>query len=393
VRLRGAGTADHPRVYTSVVRPRHLYIHVPFCVRRCSYCDFAVTATRAAPAAAWLDGIERELRQVVEREGIELPLELRTIYVGGGTPSSLGVGALGEMRGRLERFAVWRDEEVEWTAEANPESFDEALARDWRAAGVNRISLGAQTFQERSLRWMGRLHGPEGPARALAAARSAGFENVSIDLIFGLPARLERDWAADLERTLELAPEHISLYGLTAEAATPLGRWVKEGKEALADEDSYAAEYLLAASRLREAGYAHYEVSNFARPGLESRHNVAYWTGAAYLGLGPGAHSYQPPTRWWNVRDWAEYASRLAADGSVRESSEDIGEAEASLERAWLGLRTNAGLRASSPAQERLLAEWRERGWALRVTDGQVHLTPHGWLLLDRLAVEFEAAA
>src|SRR5690606_18225905 len=230
------------------------------------------------------------------------PLQLRTVYVGGGTPSLLGAGAMEALRRRLEPYVRLADD-VEWTVEANPESFDEAVARGWREAGVNRLSLGAQTFDEGALRWMGRLHDADGPARAVEAARRAGIENVSLDLIFGLPARLGRDWGADLDRALALEPTHVSLYGLTAEPATPLGRWVGEGRETLADEDAYEAEYMLAADRLAAAGYVHYEVSNFARPGRESRHNSAYWTGAAYLGLGPSAHSYVPPERRWNLRD------------------------------------------------------------------------------------------
>jgi oxygen-independent coproporphyrinogen-3 oxidase len=370
----------------------HLYIHVPFCVRRCAYCDFAVTATREAPAAAWLDAIEKELAQVVACEGLELPLNLRTLYLGGGTPSLLGLGVMAELRHRLQRFADWNDETTEWTAEANPESFDVGLARDWLGAGVNRLSLGAQTFHEQALRWMGRQHGAEGPALALDAAREAGFRNVSVDLIFGLPARLGRDFAADLDRIEALEPEHVSLYGLTAETATPLGRWVREGRESLADEESYEREYLLASTRLRAAGYVHYEVSNFARVGLESRHNRAYWEGVAYLGLGPGAHSYLPPTRLWNVRDWAEYAMRLGVGESPREGSERIAPSTAALEQVWLGLRTATGLTAATPAQDGLARLWSGSGWA-DLAEGRVRLTPRGWLLLDRLAVEFDAAA
>lgn len=370
----------------------HLYIHVPFCVRRCAYCDFAVTAVREAPARAWLDAIEAELGLLIASGAVARPLPLRTIYVGGGTPSLLGHGVMSELGRRLARYAQWDGGTVEWTAEANPESFDAAVAEDWRAAGVNRVSLGAQAFDPAALRWMGRLHGPDGPARAVAAARAAGLANVSIDLIFGLPSRLERDFAADLERLLTLAPEHVSLYGLTAEAATPLGRWVREGRESLPAEDAYEHEYLLAARTLAAAGYAHYEVSNFAKPGHESRHNSAYWNGAAYLGLGPGAHSFLPPERSWNVRDWVAYTERLSAGVSPRDGAEVVDEAASALERVWLGLRTTSGMPATSPAQGRLAEEWRGQGWA-ELGAGRVRLTPNGWLLLDRLAVEFDAAA
>jgi oxygen-independent coproporphyrinogen III oxidase len=373
------------------VNPEHLYIHVPFCVRRCGYCDFAVTATSSAPVDAWLDAVAAELGLRSEHDGWDGPLPLKTIYVGGGTPSMLGVGAMHALRDTLAAFAEWPDD-VEWTAEANPESFTEPLARDWAAAGVNRVSLGAQTFHEPALRWMGRLHGTDGPARALTAARQAGIDNVSIDLIFGLPARLGRDWGADLDRALELEPAHVSLYGLTAEPATPLGRRVGEGRERLADEDGYAGEYLLAAERLPAAGFRHYEVSNFARPGRESRHNAAYWRHCAYAGIGPGAHSYQPPVRSWNVRDWAEYRVKLAAGQSPREMQEQLDEGQLALERAWLGLRALAGveMQGLALAQRELVQDWVVAGYA-EVGGGRVRLTPGGWLLLDQLAVELES--
>jgi len=373
--------------------PEYLYLHVPFCARRCSYCDFAVTALREPPVAAWLDAIEAELALVAAAEGWSAPGMLRTIYVGGGTPSLLGLGALGELRRRLERYFTWGDD-LEWTVEANPESFSAELARDWRAAGVNRLSLGAQTFDAGALRWMGRLHGPDGPARAVEAARAAGLENYSIDLIFGLPARLGRDWRADLERVLALEPSHLSLYGLTAEPATPLGRWVSEGRERLADEESYEREYLEAAARLKEAGFLHYEVSNFARPGRESRHNRAYWEGAAYLGLGPSAHSFLPPRRRWNLRDWEAYRSAVVAGASPVAEEEVVTGVTARLEQVWLGLRSAGGIRREgwSREQERLAERWAERGWA-ELTPESLRLSPQGWLLLDRLAVEFDAAA
>ncbi|HSJ10751.1 MAG TPA: radical SAM family heme chaperone HemW [Longimicrobiales bacterium] len=370
--------------------PEYLYIHVPFCVRRCSYCDFAVTATPVAPVDAWLESVAAELGQWRARHGWGL-LPLRTIYVGGGTPSLLGTGAMARLGDTLRRHARW-DADVEWTAEANPESFTEDLARDWVAAGINRVSMGAQTFHEPALRWMGRMHGPEGPAAAFDAARAAGLDNVSIDLIFGLPERLGRDWGTDLDRALALRPTHVSLYGLTAEPATPLGRWVGSGREALAGEEQYAAEYLLAAERLGAAGFRHYEVSSFALPGRESRHNRAYWQHEAYVGLGPGAHSFVPPVRSWNVRDWAEYRRRLQAGESAEDGRETLTADDVALERVWLGLRADSGLGldALSPAQAGLVGAWVEAGWA-RSDERLVRLTRHGWLLLDKLAVELES--
>jgi oxygen-independent coproporphyrinogen III oxidase len=373
-------------------RPRSLYLHVPFCARRCSYCDFAVQATRDAPVDAWLDAVAGELRLTAEEAGWEAPLRLDTVYVGGGTPSLLGPDAMARLRERLAPWAGW-DDAAEWTCEANPESFTPRVARGWREAGVGRVSLGTQSFHGPTLAWMGRLHGPEGPERAVGAAREAGIGNLSVDLIFGVPARLGRDWGDDLFRTLLLEPDHVSLYGLTAEPGAPLGRWVREGREALADEDRYADEYLLAHERLVGAGFEHYEVSSFARPGRRSRHNAVYWTGEPYAALGPGAHAFHPPLRRWNVRGWDDYRRLVAAGVLPREAEERVDEETAALERAWLGLRTDAGwpLEGAGARVRALLERWRERGWAAEAA-GRVRLTAEGWLLLDTLAVEMAAA-
>lgn len=373
------------------MRIEHLYIHVPFCVRRCAYCDFAVTTTREAPADAWLDAIGAELDGFLA-SGHDF--HLRTLYIGGGTPSLLPRGAMSELARRLrDRGCVWDRNEIEWTAEANPESFSSELADDWTAAGVNRVSFGVQSFDDRVLRWMGRLHGSDGPGRAVEAARSAGICNISVDLIFGLPERLGRDWRADLDRTIALNAEHVSLYGLTAETGTPLGRRVSEGRESLASETTYEEEYLFAAETLPRAGYEHYEVSNFARSGSESRHNQCYWKGFPYVGLGPGAHSYMPPWRHWNTRSWVEYAQALADDRSPVTGSEEVTGADARLEQVWLGLRTTDGAPVEGQRQNELARLWRERGWGETVSaDGRLRLSARGWLLLDRLAVEFSGS-
>jgi oxygen-independent coproporphyrinogen III oxidase len=374
------------------MEPRSLYIHVPFCLRRCSYCDFAVEATREPPVAEWLAAVAREAALVADGEGWAEPLSLETLYVGGGTPSLLGPGAMELLRETLRPFAEIA-KGAEWTCEANPESFTTEVARGWHAAGVNRISLGVQTFDPGALRWMGRLHGPDGPVRAAAAAREAGFEDISVDLIFGLPERLGRDWMADLERVVSLGPEHVSLYGLTAEVGTPLGRWVREGRETLVGEDGYAEEYLLAHRVLTGAGFDHYEVSNFSRPGRHSRHNFVYWTGAPYAALGPGAHGYLAGKRRWNLRSWSAYREALRDGRLPVEGMEEIDASTLGLEAAWLGLRTRRGYELDLATRDgrRLIERWVGGGLA-RLEGGAVRLTPEGWLLLDRLAVDLHAA-
>ncbi len=373
--------------------PRHLYVHAPFCARRCSYCDFAVQVAAEPPVAAWVDAVANELELVARAQGWDGSLRLVTLYLGGGTPSLLGTGAVARLLSRVAGHADAGDLE-ELTVEANPESFTPELARDWRASGVDRISLGVQTFHGPSLRWMGRLHEPGGAARAVGTARAAGFDNVGLDLIFGLPGRLGRDLHDDLDRILALEPEHVAVYGLSVETGTPLARWVAEGRESVPDAERYADEYLAVADRLAAEGYEHYEVSNFARPGRESRHNRAYWEGVPYLGLGNGAHSYLPPRRWWNHRGWQEYRTLVARGELPRAGHEELDTAGARLERYWLALRTREGLpaRKLEDGGRALVSRWVEQGWAAPDTE-RLRLTPAGWLLLDRLAVELDATA
>ena len=369
---------------------RSVYVHAPFCARRCFYCDFAVKVA-SADCDAWLRALKAEVR-ALEREGAFLLDDtLDTLYVGGGTPSLLGAPAMEGLltvigEGRL------RHSDLEWTAEANPESFTKDVATGWRRAGVNRVSLGIQSFHEPALRWMGRLHGADGARSAVRIGRAAGFSNLSVDLIFGLPDHLERDWERDLDDTLSLDPDHVSLYGLSAEPATPLGRAVAEGRETLPSEGRYEHEYLLAVDRLTEAGYEAYEMSNFARPGFASRHNSVYWSGEPYLGLGNGAHSYRHPVRRWNLRDWDAYRAGAEGPGLPVDDEENLDVGQVRLERIWLGLRTRRGVSLQDlPASARDRARcWVEN--ALAVAEGNVvRLTPRGWLVMDRLTVELDA--
>jgi oxygen-independent coproporphyrinogen-3 oxidase len=352
------------------------------------YCDFAVKVRAEGGADSWLEAIRAELEHV-EREGwLQLSDELSTLYVGGGTPSLLGPDAMEGLAGVLGRRRLGAAG-LEWTAEANPESFDARLAERWRAAGVNRLSLGVQSFDESTLRWMGRMHGSDGGPRAVATARAAGIEELSVDLIFGLPEGVGRSWSEDLRRVLDLDVPHVSLYGLSVEPGTALGRAVAEGREPDVDEDRYADEFLEAAETLTAQGYVHYEVSNFARPGHEARHNSVYWQGGAYLGLGNGAHSFGALVRRWNVRDWDAYREKVLRGEGGEESRERLDDEARELERVWLSLRTRRGLELpeSGSPRARLVDSWVGDGLA-ESKGGRVRLTHRGWLLLDRLAVD-----
>ncbi|MGK2963852.1 MAG: radical SAM family heme chaperone HemW [Gemmatimonadaceae bacterium] len=357
---------------------RHLYVHVPFCTRRCSYCDFSIAVRKTVPVEEYLKALARELAALPPNSGA-----LETVYLGGGTPSRLGPDGIGRLLDLVRsRFEVGAEAEV--TLEANPEDFSAESLAAWRAAGVNRLSIGIQSFEDTVLAWMHRVHSAPDARRAIELARDAGITNFSIDLIFALPRAVGRDWKRDLESALSYEPPHISLYGLTIEQGTPLARWQTRGLLTAPEDEQYAGEFLLADEMAVARGYSHYEVSNFALPGMESRHNSAYWTGASYIGVGPSAHSFDGETRRWNVGAYADWVRRLNTGEPVRDGEEKLSEGNRASERVYLGLRTITGLRAS---ERDLVAaeEWLSPGWA-RIDDGVVRLTPEGWLRLDSLA-------
>ena len=364
----------------------HLYLHVPFCVRRCSYCDFSIAVRKRIPAGEYVDAVLKELELVRAADPGATPRgALETLYLGGGTPSLLPPDALATLvTALLDAFGATPSRDaVEVTAEANPEDVTPELASVWRRAGVNRVSLGAQSFDDNVLRWMHRSHDAARIGAAVHALRGAGIDNISLDLIFALPAELQRDWERDLDLALSLLPSHLSLYGLTVEERTPLARWISRGAVAAPDDDRYAEEYLLAHVRLAAYGYHFYEVSNACRDERHSRHNSAYWSGRPYLGLGPAAHSYDGRARRWNVPAWPAYARAIAAGRSPIESREVLTPRQRELERLYLSLRTDAGVPRTACPRDRLTA-WAGEGW-VEVTAESVRCTPQGWLRLDAL--------
>ncbi len=365
----------------------HLYLHVPFCARRCSYCDFSIAVRKRVPAGEYVVAIESESSALVERGVVASGDVLDTLYLGGGTPSLLPPDALAALlTSLLDAFPSTPSlDAVEVTLEANPEDVTLEHATAWRRAGVNRVSLGAQSFDDRVLRWMHRSHDAARIGDAVGMLRRAGIDNVSLDLIFALPVELGRDWARDLDHALALEPSHLSLYGLTVEQRTPLARWISRGAATAPDDERYAAEYLQAHVRLRTCGYRFYEVSNAARDGWRSRHNAAYWSGRPYLGCGPAAHSFDGRARRWNLAAWEAYRRAVAAGRSPIESEEALSDDQRELERVYLSLRTAEGLHLTAPY--RLLPSltvWVNRGW-VEIRNERLVCTPEGWLRLDAL--------
>ncbi len=373
---------------------RHVYIHVPFCRRRCSYCDFAIAVRRTVPSEHFVERIRQEWALRRSALGAEIrDGEIETLYFGGGTPSLL------HPRDLTSLIAFFRDEvgfaaTPEITIEANPDDVDRESVETWYRGGVNRVSLGVQSLNAAVLEWMHRVHEPEDGPKAVALLKDAGLASVSVDLIFGLPEGLGADPANDLRRLLEVGPDHVSAYGLTVESRTPLARWIARGAAAQPPDDADAREFLRVHDTLAEAGFEHYEVSNFARPGRRSRHNQAYWRGRPYVGLGPSAHSFDGAVRRWNVREWARYEATVGSGKDPRDGDERLTAEQVDLERLYLGLRTREGVRPPAPGTpgDRVVQAARGQGW-LALEGEVVRATPRGWLRLDALVSALTTSA
>lgn len=365
---------------------RHVYVHVPFCGRRCSYCDFSIAVRREVPTEEFVKTILVELwvRQV--GAGFD---DVETLYFGGGTPSKLGPAGVANLISRLTTEGLSLAKGAEVTIEANPEDITPAAAAAWLSAGVNRLSVGIQSFDDEALAWMHRTHSSDQASAGFRAAREAGFSDISLDLIYALPARLGRAWEADLERAIELEPDHLSVYGLTVEPRTPLGKWTARGAEVQQSDDRAAEEFLLADRLLKAAGYDHYEVSSYARPGMRSRHNSAYWRRVPYLGLGPSAHSFDGVARRWNISALAAWESAVAGGEDVAAGSETLTAEQHAAESLYLHLRTDTGAALRLPANTARAARWVSEGWAT-IDGARTRLTAEGWLRLDALVASLD---
>ncbi len=300
-----------------------LYVHIPFCETKCPYCDFNTYAGIEALVPSYIGALEREI--TLWGRLLDAPA-VYTIFFGGGTPSYLPDGDIARlMRAIRQAFRVDADAEI--TLEANPGDFDTGKLASYLDCGVNRISIGVQSFDDALLRMLGRRHTAEDAAGAYRMAQDAGFRNISLDLMYGLPHQSAEQWQHALDAALELAPPHLSMYCLTLEGGTPMERWVSDGTMPEPDADLAADMYLSAQSAMQGAGYRHYEISNWALAGMESRHNLTYWRNEPYLGVGPGAHSYLMGCRFWNLRSPREYLLKMRehphGDGALARLRDD----------------------------------------------------------------------
>ncbi len=374
---------------------RSVYVHVPFCHSVCGYCDFYKHPLDRAAAAPLVDALLAEARAARQR----YPLSIETIFIGGGTPTALPADELVRLVRGLRDLAAGAGP-LEFTVEANPNTVTDALAARMRDAGVNRVSLGAQSFEPSELGVLDRRHRPEQVAQAVAILRRASFPQLSLDLIFGIPGQTLASWLASLDAAIALAPQHLSCYGLTYEPGTELYARRQRGEVQRASSDLEADMYEATIERLAAAGLEHYEISNFALPGCACRHNLAYWHNRAYLGLGPSAAGFVDGIRYKNVPDTAEYVRAIEAHRCPWVEQEQLSPERRARETIMLELRLIAGIDRAGFMQRfgqdlvTWFAEPVERHVSLgtlAVSPERVALTRRGLLVADSVMADFLA--
>lgn len=367
--------------------PRGLYVHVPFCHTICGYCDFYSEVYDKKAATPLVDALLGELEAYASGGG----LRVETIFVGGGTPTTLPAPELYRLLAALHSLADATGV-LEFTCEANPATVTPEIAEALVRGGVNRVSVGAQSFDRGELAVLERIHRPEQVAETLRVLRAAGIEDVNLDLIFAVPGQRVERWLRNLDCALELAPEHLSCYGLTYESGTPLFDQLQRGAVQRVDEEVEARMFEATIERLGQAGLRHYEISNFAKPGRECRHNLLYWRGERYVGIGPSAAGFVRNVRYRNVPDTAAYVRAIRNGHSPRIEEEKLSLADEMKDAAWLALRTIAGIdRASFAARFGRDAmevfgdgmRKHEQGGLLDVSPGTIRLTRRGLLLAN----------
>ena len=365
-----------------------IYIHVPFCQSRCAYCDFYST-TLLAQRETYVDAVCRELQHRLPELKDE---SIKTIYFGGGTPSTLTIEELKKILAAIFHLSSLNFQLEEITLEANPDDLTEEYVKGLRTLPINRVSLGIQSFHDRTLRLVGRRHTAQEAIDAVHRLQQAGLTNISIDLIYGLPGESIEDWTYSLDQAIALGVKHISAYHLTYEEGTRLWRMQEQGLVAPIDEEQSIQSFELLREKLLAADYEHYEISNFALPGYHSRHNSSYWQGTAYVGIGPGAHSYDGRNRRWNLSNLNNYIA-TPQDEDVPHEVEHLTTDERYDERIITELRTAQGIDLTKLQADfgdsyhtyclRCATPYINRGQLIHTTDNRLHLTPKSILISD----------
>ena len=366
-----------------------LYIHIPFCERKCFYCDFYSIEDHGA-LSGFLDSLHSEIELNSNYGKVE---HVETIYIGGGTPSHLSPKQIAEILGHVGKyFSIISNPEI--TMEVNPGTIDYEKMRGYKLAGINRLSIGVQSFNDEELKFLTRIHSSEDADQAIRIARECGFDNISIDLIYALPDQTLSQWEDALRKTILHKPEHVSAYSLIVEDNTPLASKVSTNEIVPLSIDKDAEMYELTMEIMEQAGYNHYEVSNYAKPGFQSRHNSNYWNHSNYIGLGPSAHSFWSGRRWWNIRTINSYIEKLSAKVLPVEGEEDLTMKQLLDETIMLELRTGfldiSNIKKQfnvdiNPPVQLFLKHLSDNGLA-RIENDFLHMTNKGFLVCDEIS-------
>ncbi len=369
-----------------------IYVHIPFCMRKCPYCDFVSRTVDRSQRFQYLEALSHEIANSPWHDS-----RAGTLFVGGGTPSELTGDEIEKVAEALSTTFSFAPD-AEWTIECNPGTVSPPSCDRLLELGFNRVSIGVQSFDDRQLTRLGRIHSSQDAIETYQLFRDAGFENINLDLIFGVPGQTSEEWLSDLETAIHLHPEHLSLYSLTIEPGTEFGRLRDQGLLELADQDLMGDMYEVAMDTTDRAGYQHYEISNFSLPGFECEHSFFYWSNSWYLGFGIAAASYVGGRRWTSTDNWEEYL-RGAAKGSVPKASEErLEPRKAMAEEAILRLRTSSGIVASELSDKYACdfdesfgdsVDFLTQHGLLDLTDSSIRLTRKGKLLFTEVWAEF----
>lgn len=367
-----------------------IYLHIPFCKQKCTYCDFHFSTTFSSYRE---NMIETMLQEIISRKDYLVGEALESIYFGGGTPSLLSAAELRSFMDTIRsHFKI--ESQAEITLEANPDDITIVNLMSWRTLGINRLSIGLQSFKTADLEWMNRAHSVSEALNCVKLAQENGFENISVDLIYGLPDLTLKEWESHIDNVLNMGIQHVSAYCLTVEKKTALHQMVKTHKIKPAGENEQSDQFLLLSKRMKEAGFHHYEISNFGLPGYEAIHNSNYWKGKKYLGIGPSAHSFDGNSRRWNISSNQLYMKHFGKDGSWYEIE------KLTLKDRWnelimTGLRTSHGvdldqlrsLHTFTKSFQRTLNQFEKNAW-LKIENNRIVLSDEGRLMADHIASE-----
>jgi oxygen-independent coproporphyrinogen-3 oxidase len=376
-----------------------LYIHIPFCVKKCAYCDFYSTTTEPSKIEQFLNAAENEV-ELYAQHPVFAQIKFRTLYIGGGTPSLLSAQQIDKLFQKvLSRFHFAKD--FEFTIESNPETISFSKLKEYRSVGINRLSIGVQSFSDSELQTLGRIHNSDQAKKCIEWASQAGCDNINLDLIFAIPGQTLNDWQDNLEQAIQLKPKHLSIYCLTIESGTPLERQILSGKLKKVNEETEREMYLWSIDVLSTAGYQHYEISNFALTGFECKHNLMYWDGSPYLGIGPSAHSYWNGHRQWNVDSLEQYLKLLKSNIKPVAGQEQLSQDQKILEFLYLNLRTIHGIDIRQfkyqfnlsfiEKFEKVLERLHNHpdGELFHLQKNILKLTPNGFVLFDEICQYF----